>query len=37
MYAMMKPTTPYVLVANPGDFPVYNNFATKAAIRKTDK
>jgi hypothetical protein len=33
VYALMKPTTPFILVANPGNFPVYNNFATKAAIK----
>jgi hypothetical protein len=37
MYTLIKPTTPFVLVADPGDFPMYNNFATKAAIKMTDK
>jgi hypothetical protein len=36
-YALIEPTTPFVLVADPGDFPVYNKFATKAAIKMTDK
>ncbi len=37
MYVLIKPTTPFVLVVNPGDFLVYNNFATKAAIKIADK
>jgi hypothetical protein len=37
MYALIKPTTPFALVANPGNFPAYNNVATKAAIRMTGK
>jgi hypothetical protein len=37
MYALIKPTTLFVLVADPGNFPVYNNFATKAAIKMTNK
>ncbi len=37
MYALIEPTTPFILVTNLGDFPVYNNFATKAAIKMDDK
>jgi hypothetical protein len=37
MYASIKPTTPFILVTNPGNFPVYNNFATKAAIKMAGK
>jgi hypothetical protein len=33
MYALIEPTMPFVIDANPGNFPVYNNFATKTAIR----
>jgi hypothetical protein len=33
MYALIKPTTPFVLVADPGNFPMYNNFATKLQSR----
>jgi hypothetical protein len=34
---LIEPTTPFALVANLGDFPVYNNFTTEAAIKMTDK
>ncbi len=37
MYVLLKPTAPFVGVNNPGDFPVYANFATEAAIKMTDK
>ncbi len=37
MYELIKPTTPFILVANPGNIPVYNNFATEAAIKMTNK
>jgi hypothetical protein len=37
MYALIKPAMPFILVANPGNFPMYNIFATKAAIKMTNK
>ena len=37
MYALLEPTTPFAAVTNPGDFAVYQNFSTDAAIRMTDK
>jgi hypothetical protein len=37
MYALIESTTPFVLVANPGDFPMYNFFATKGTINMSDK
>jgi hypothetical protein len=37
MYALIEPITPFVLVADPEDFPVYNNFVTKAAIKMANK
>jgi hypothetical protein len=37
MYALIEPTTPFVLLTDPSKFPVYNNFATKAAIKMADK
>jgi hypothetical protein len=37
MYVLINPTTPFVLVADPGNFPMYNNFTTKPAIKMTDK
>jgi hypothetical protein len=33
MCVLIKPTTPFVLIANPSNFPVYNNFATEADIK----
>ncbi len=37
MYGLLEPTTPFAAVTNPGDFVVYQNFATNAAIRMTNK
>jgi hypothetical protein len=37
MYKLIEPTTPFVLVANQGSFPMYNNFTTEAAIKTTNK
>jgi hypothetical protein len=37
MYALLEPTAPFIGVNDPGNFPVYVNFATKAAIKMTDK
>jgi hypothetical protein len=37
MYAFLEPTAPFVGVNDPGKFPVYANFASKAAIKMTDK
>ena len=37
MYALLKPTTPFAAVTNPGNFVVYQNFATNATIRMTNK
>jgi hypothetical protein len=37
MYALLEPTAPFISINNPGNFPVYANFATKAAIKMTDK
>jgi hypothetical protein len=37
MCALLKPTAPFVGINNPGNFPVYANFATEAAIKMTDK
>jgi hypothetical protein len=37
MYMLIKPTTPFVLVTDSGNFPMYNNFATKAVTNMTDK
>jgi hypothetical protein len=38
MYALLKPTAPlFIGVNNPGNFPVYANFAPEAAIKMTDK
>ncbi len=37
MYALLEPTAPFVGVNDPDNFPVYANFATKAAIKMTDK
>jgi hypothetical protein len=37
MYALLKPTAPFASIGDPGDFPVYTNFATKATIKMTDK
>jgi hypothetical protein len=37
MYVLLEPTAPFVGINNPGNFPVYANFATKAAIKMTDK
>jgi hypothetical protein len=37
MYALIKLPMSFVLVTDPGIFPTYNNFATKAAIKMTNK
>jgi hypothetical protein len=37
MYALLELTAPFANVVDPGNFPVYTNFATKAAIKMTDK
>ncbi len=37
MYALLEPTVPFASIGDPGDFPMYTNFATKAAINMTDK
>jgi hypothetical protein len=37
MYALLKPTTPFTAVADPGKYAVYANFATEAAMKMTDK
>ncbi len=37
MYVLIEPTTPFVLLTDPGILPVYNNFATKAAIKMAGK
>jgi hypothetical protein len=37
MYTLIKPTMTFVLVANLGDFSMYNNFTTKAAMKMTNK
>jgi hypothetical protein len=34
---LLEPTTPFAAVTDPGDFAVYQNFSTDAAIRMTDK
>jgi hypothetical protein len=34
MYALIEPTMSFVLVANPGNFSLHNNFPTKAVINK---
>jgi hypothetical protein len=37
MYALLKPTALFANVGNPGNFPVYTNFATKAVIKMIGK
>jgi hypothetical protein len=39
MYALLKPTTPFAAVVDPGKYAerVYANFATEAAMKMTDK
>ncbi len=37
MYALIISTTPFVLVAAPGNFPVCIDFSTEAAIKMTNK
>ena len=37
MYALLRPTTPFVAVVDPGEYAIYVNFATKAAMKLTDK
>ncbi len=37
MYVLIEPTTPFILVTNPGNFPMNINFATKMAIKMTLK
>ncbi len=37
MYALLKPTTPFTAVVDPGKYAVYANFATEAAMKMTDK
>jgi hypothetical protein len=37
MYTLLEPTALFASIGNPGNFPVYANFVTKAAIKMTDK
>jgi hypothetical protein len=37
MHALIKPIMPFVPFADPGNFPVYNNFTTEAASKMTDQ
>jgi hypothetical protein len=37
MQVLIEPTTPFVLVADSSNYPLYNNFATEAAIKMTNK
>jgi hypothetical protein len=37
MYALLEPTTPFAAVVDPGKYAIYANFATKAAMKMTDK
>jgi hypothetical protein len=37
MYALLEPTTPFIAVADPGEYAIHANFATKAAMKMTDK
>ncbi len=37
MYTLIEPTIHFVLVSDPSIFPVYSNFATKAAIKMADR
>ncbi len=37
MYALIKPTTPFIAVVEPGKYVEYANFATEAAMKMTDK
>jgi hypothetical protein len=37
MYTLLKPTTPFAAVTDPRNFAVYQNFATDAMIRMTNK
>jgi hypothetical protein len=37
MYALLKPATPFVAIVDPGEYAINANFATKAAMKMTDK
>ena len=37
MYTLLESTTPFAAGTNPGNFAVYQNFATNAALRMTNK
>ncbi len=37
MYKLLEPTVPFANNGNPGNFPVYTNFATKAVLKMIDK
>ena len=37
MYTLLKPTTPFVAVVDPGEYAIHANFTTKAAMKMTDK
>jgi hypothetical protein len=37
MYGLLKPTTPFTAVVDPGKYAVHANFATEAAMKMTDK
>jgi hypothetical protein len=37
IYALLEPTTPFTAVVDPGEYAIYANFATEAAMKMTDK
>jgi hypothetical protein len=37
MYALLEPTKPFTAVVDPGEYAVYANFGTEAAMKMTDK
>ncbi len=37
MYALLERTMPFVAVVDPGEYVIYTNFATKAAMKMTGK
>ncbi len=37
MYALLESTTPFAAVVDPGEYAIYANFTTKAAMKMTDK
>jgi hypothetical protein len=37
MYALLKPTMPFVAVVDTGEYAIHANFSTKAAMKMTDK